>query len=169
MAGMHLGATGFGSKESQLCNNEEALPVLVPSQWVFARSQGGEDLVRVREHGRSLVDDTHRSTGLEEQAPAEPMSRVPLTMMFLCLSPSSFTNYTHISTHGVLKATTMKWQSTHTYCAYVNKYIWDSVSGYWYMIGQENNLSKTCSFTYGRTRVFASKSFVLSPGTRMIL
>jgi len=43
------------------------------------------------------------------------------------------------------------------------------VSGILYMVGQENNSTKTCSFIYGRTRFLTSKSFVLGPGTRMIL
>jgi len=43
------------------------------------------------------------------------------------------------------------------------------VSGYLYMVGQENNSTKTCRFIYGRTRFVQSKSFVLGPGTRMIL
>jgi len=43
------------------------------------------------------------------------------------------------------------------------------VSGYLYMVGQENNSTKTRSFIYGRTRFVQLKSFVPGPGTRMIL
>jgi len=45
----------------------------------------------------------------------------------------------------------------------------DNVSGILYMVGQENNSSKNCIITYGRTRFLMSKPFVLGPGTMMIL
>jgi len=102
----------FKSVRSNLRNliNEEALPLLNHSYWVLARSQGGEDRMRVREHGqylwdgthrtagleeqeevrehgRSVGDGTHRTAGLEEQTPAEPMPWVDLRCYIAHQSP----------------------------------------------------------------------------------
>ena len=47
-------------------------PSFVYSHLDLAHVSDGEERVRVREYCRSLGDDTHRTAGLEERAPAEP-------------------------------------------------------------------------------------------------
>ena len=136
-------------------------------------ASSSSDSPRAVRASRGNVSAGRQATGPLTLGPRSP-PRASLVCSFdaLCASTSRVLLRNPMGSAGVGKTTTLSavralpdnCNCVHLICCHRGH-----VSGILYMVGQDNNSTKNCNFIYGGTRFLTSKTFVLGPGTRMIL